>query len=166
MSKEYFTYDGSRITITDDNRVFKDSKGCIGQINHFGEFISSDGSESFKIMDNGTFVGSNGSSGSIIHDKIYIERKNQEKYTEKPYVSKITVPLWLKLLLIFVGLPVLAAESALAVVAYSLLLVVYEEFEKGNWIPLIIFIIAILILIVLFVLLIRKIVKIIKNKRK
>lgn len=168
LSKEYFKSDGSRITVTNDNQVF-DSNGRIGQIDQFGDFISADGSERYTIYDDGHFVGSSGNSGNVTHGSHIQMNEPNNQSTESSYSSSsstITIPLWLKLILIFVLLPVMVALSMFKMFFASIFYMLYEAFKSGNWILLIIWIVGILLLISLIVFLVRKAIKFIKKKIK
>lgn len=166
MSKEYIREDGSHVTVTDDNFVF-DSNGCIGQINQFGEFVPNNGSESYRIFGNGNIVGSNGSSGNITHGK-YIKMENSQNEDSVMPTSSgetITIPLWVKLLLAFVVLPILGSVSIFSIAFLAASTLLYEEFQKGNPLPLIVFLIFIIAIIVLSIFVIRRIIKIFKKKQ-
>lgn len=167
LSKEYFREDGSRITVTDDNLVF-DSNGYVGQINQFGEFVPQNSSESYKIFGNGNIVGSNGNSGNIVHGK-YIKMENlqnEDTVISSSSSGTLDIPLWIKLLVVFVVIPILGSLSIFSIFSMAIFLLVYEEFQNGNWIPLIIFIVVFISLIALVALLVIKVVKLLKNKKK
>lgn len=160
--------DGSRITVTDDNQVY-DSSGRVGQIDQYGDFVSANGSERYTIYDNGHFVGSNGNSGNVTNGN-YINmnqsNSNSTSSSTSSSGSDITIPLWLKLVFLFIIIPVLGMLSMLRMIAGSMFYMLYEAFKSGNWMLLIISVIGIAIFISLIVFVVRKIIKFIKKKLK
>ncbi len=165
MSREYIRGDGSHITVTDDNFVY-DSNGFIGQINQFGDFVPENGSETFRVYGNGNIVGSHGSSGNITHGN-YITMNNYGGSSGSSSYSSgsgFTLPLWVKLLLVFGVLPILGGISMAAMISLAIFTLVYEEFQAGNAMPLVIFILVGVFLIALLVFLVCLLVKLIKKK--
>ena len=71
MSKEYIREDGSRIVVTESGDVIENG-AFIGQINNFGDFVSSDGKKSYRVNQFGDIVSNNGGkdAGRICGNRI------------------------------------------------------------------------------------------------
>ncbi len=82
MSKEYYTSDGSRVTVSDDGMVFGPN-GYMGQVNQFGDFVSEN--NYYNINNYGDITSSDGTYVGKIANGNELRLENNRQATSTSY---------------------------------------------------------------------------------
>lgn len=162
MSKEYHTSDGARYIVKDTGEVFG-PHGFVGQVNHFNEFVSADGSCVLKTNDFGDVYSTDGSIHGKKYDNNYIafDKKPETSTTSSSAsYSSDTIAIFRGLKFGFLGIALIVG------VLFNLFLV-----SAGIVMTLSVFlginvVVSALIVLGIDALIIAKIVSVIKKKRK